>query len=81
MDAVDFAQANFRLALDWRDECISSIGEILKVFHDQRAAAKPDEETIFSFAKMFGSCVGEVYRRNHGATWGMVGMQDRSSPA
>jgi hypothetical protein len=36
------------------------------------ARAKPSEDQILQFSKMFGSYVGEVFRRNHGARWGMV---------
>ena len=32
----------------------------------------PSDEQIVTFAKMLGSYVGEVFRRNHGADWGMV---------
>jgi len=32
---------------------------------------KPTEMQVMSFAKGFGSYIGEVYRRNHGATWGI----------
>jgi hypothetical protein len=32
------------------------------------------------FAKMFGSYIGEVYRKNHGATWGLVEMAGQRFP-
>ncbi len=31
-------------------------------------------------AKVLGSYVGEVFRRNHGATWGMVDLEGQSFP-
>ena len=33
-----------------------------------------------SFAKGFGSYVGEVFRRNHGGEWGMVTLGDHRFP-
>ena len=68
LDAVDFANDNFQIKLDWSDKSVSQIESILEIFHDQLASADPSEEQIFQFAKIFGSYVGEVYRRNHGAT-------------
>ncbi len=40
----------------------------------------PTEEQVSTFAKMLGSYVGEVFRRNHGAEWGMVTLGDDSIP-
>jgi hypothetical protein len=72
LDAVDFARDHFGLSLDGTDASIEQIETILTRFHDEMAAASPTQETILQFAKMFGSYVGEVFRRNHGARWGMV---------
>jgi hypothetical protein len=80
LDAVDFAKDNFRRTLDWSDKSIGDIEAILGVFHDQLAEAKPDENAIWGFAKMFGSYIGEVYRRNHGAAWGIVQLQGQEFP-
>jgi hypothetical protein len=73
LDAIDFARDHFQLALDRSDASVAHIETILGVFHVQLADAKPSEEQIFTFAKMFGSYVGEVFRSNHGATWGLIG--------
>jgi hypothetical protein len=32
------------------------------------------------FAKVFGSYIGEVYRRNHGGEWGMVDLDGQKFP-
>lgn len=72
LDAIDFARDHFQLALDRSDASVAHVETILGVFHEQLADAKPSEEQIFGFAKMFGSYVGEVFRRNYGATWGLV---------
>ena len=79
-DAVDFARNQFKLSLDWSDASIAHIETMLTVLHEQMAAANPTDEQIFQFAKLFGSYVGEVFRRNHGATWGMVTLEGQSFP-
>ena len=33
-----------------------------------------------SYAKAYGSYVGEVYRRNHGAEWGIVNLGGQKFP-
>ena len=80
LDAIDFARSHFKLELDWTDESVAYIESMLTVFHDQMADEKPSEEQIRLFAKMFGSYVGEVFRRNHGATWGMVNLEGNEVP-
>ncbi len=80
LDAVDFAKDNLNTHLDWSDESVNKIESILAIFHDQIGQAEPPEEKILQFSKMFGSYVGEVYRKNHGATWGMVTLGDESFP-
>ena len=44
------------------------------------AKAKPADELIREFSRMWGSYLGEVYRKNHGATWGRVTHGDQSFP-
>jgi hypothetical protein len=72
LDCVDFAQQHFRLKLDWSDASVRHIETMLERFHAEMSAAKPPQEEILRFAKLFGSYVGEVFRRNHGAKWGRV---------
>lgn len=79
-DAVDFARNQFKLSLDWSDASVAHIEAMLAVLHEQMAAAKPSAEQIFQFAKLFGSYVGEVFRRNHGATWGITTLEGQSFP-
>jgi hypothetical protein len=72
LDAVDFARDAFALHLDWSDGSVQHIETILTRMHDEMASARPTQDQVLQFAKMFGSCVGEVFRRNHGGQWGMV---------
>jgi len=80
LDAVDFARDNFGLRLDWSDGSVQHIETILTRFHNEIARAKPSEDEILQFSKMFGSYVGEVFRRNHGARWGMVTVGGATVP-
>ena len=80
LDACDFLRDNFRVKLDWSDASIQEIEKAMDTFSKQAQSAKPTEEQVMGFAKMFGSYVGEVYRKNHGATWGMVEMSGESFP-
>ena len=80
LDAVDFARSHFQATLDWSDDSIQLLEAIMHSFHEQLPEAKPSEEQILQFAKMFGSYIGEVYRRNHGASWGMVTLEGESFP-
>jgi hypothetical protein len=80
LDARDFLCDHFRVKLDWSDASIQEIEKAMDTFSRQAQSAKPTEEQVMGFAKMFGSYVGEVYRKNHGATWGMVEMSGQSFP-
>lgn len=80
LDAVDFARDHFGLHLDWSDGSVQHIETILTRFHNEIARAKPSEDQIIQFAKMFGSYVGEVFRRNHGARWGIVTVGGATFP-
>lgn len=79
-DAVDFARTHFAIELDGSDQSIEKIEAILDEMHKQSLQAKPSDEKIYQFAKCFGGYIGEVYRHNHGATWGIVTLDDNSFP-
>jgi hypothetical protein len=80
-DAVNFAQERFNLALDWSDASIAHVETMLTEFDRQvESGWKPTEEKVLQFGTMFGSYIGEVFRRNHGATWGIVTLQGESFP-
>jgi hypothetical protein len=80
LDAIDFVRENFKVKLDWTDASISHIENVLDRFHREIHQAKPSPEQVYQFAKMFGSYVGEVYRRNHGARWGIVEIGGQKMP-
>jgi hypothetical protein len=80
LDAVDLAARNFGITLNWSDESVRQVEEMLGRLHDEMAQAQPPEEAIWTFAKAFGSYVGEVLRRHHDGEWGMVRMGEESFP-
>jgi hypothetical protein len=82
LDAVDYSAKTFRVNLDWSDESIGKVEIVLsKISASYDAASpKPTADQVMTFAKMFGSYVGEVYRRHHDATWGMVHLDGQTFP-
>lgn len=80
LDAIDYARENLRLKLDWTDSSIEILEKILDLFNRDLAKAKPPDEQVAEFSRMWGSYLGEVYRKNHGATWGLVTHGDQSFP-
>lgn len=78
-DAISTAQ-NFGTTLNWSESSIQQVEQMLGRLHAELEVAKPSPETIWNFAKAFGSYVGEVIRRHHGGEWGMVNMNGQSFP-
>jgi hypothetical protein len=82
LDAVDLAKSQFGIQLDWSDASIANVEKALVKMHASYIATtpRPTQEQMMSFAKGFGSYVGEVYRRNHGGEWGMVSLSGQKFP-
>src|SRR6516164_3042192 len=80
LDAIDLAASNFGIALDWSEASVRQVEEMLARLHDEMASAQPPDAAVWTFAKTFGSYLGEVLRRHHGGTWGMVSMGGQSFP-
>src|SRR5262249_39708386 len=71
LDAVD-AAAKHGVTLDFSEARIEHIESILATMHDEMSTAQPSEEVVWTFARMYGSYIGEVMRRRHGGTWGVA---------
>jgi hypothetical protein len=78
LDAVDMARDGFHITLDWSDESVRHVEKMLATLHDQMPQARPTDEEIRRFASCLGSYVGEVFRKNHGAEWGIVTLNGQS---
>lgn len=80
LDAVDLASQNFGVKLDWSENSIQKVEQMLARLHVEMSNARPTEDTIWSFAKLFGSYIGEVIRRHHGGEWGSMALDGQSFP-
>jgi len=82
LDAVDLSTKQLGIKLDWSDASVASVEKALAQLSASYANTnpKPTEEQVMGFAKAYGSYVGEVYRRNHGATWGIVTLNSQKFP-
>lgn len=82
LDAVDYSKRQFGISLDWTDASILNVEKALGFFHSSymTTTPRPTEEQVMSFAKAYGSYVGEVYRRNHGGQWGLANLNGQKFP-
>jgi len=80
LDALDIAARNFGVNLNWSESSIQQVENMLGRLHDEIAKAPPPDSTVWTFAKSFGSYVGEVMLRHHGGEWGMVAIGEESFP-
>ena len=59
--------------LDFSDESVMRVGDILDLYHDRYLHPEKDNgfitEHIDTFAHVFGIYVSEVFRRNHAQNW------------
>jgi hypothetical protein len=79
--AVEFAAKHFQLTLDYSDASIQHIEIILDRFHQGLASAAPPQEKIDHYSQTFGSYIGETFRRNHAATWGIIPSGSNKVPS
>lgn len=81
LDAIAFARKNFNVELDYSDSSIAHIESIMENF-DRNTSGRglPRAEVLAQFGRMFGSYVGEVYRKNHGGAWGVITNDGNSIP-
>lgn len=79
-DTVRFATQHHHVDLDGTDNSIQLLEPMFAHLDEDRAREAPSIERIGEFSKMFGSYVGEVYRQNHGAQWGLVTWRGETFP-
>jgi hypothetical protein len=80
LDAKDYAQQTLEQQLDDTDASVEKVEAMLDEMVSGEGATPLSAEQTTKVAKMFGSYVGEVYRRNHGAIWGMAAVGDENVP-
>lgn len=69
LDAQDHAKKYFSITLDFSDNSIKLVENILDHLHKTSMKEKPTDEREWEFAKVYGCYLGEVFRHNHGAGW------------
>jgi len=69
---VAFAQQNFGEHLDYSDASIEIVERMLESAHAAYRNGQLAAEEVQKQAQFIGSYIGETYRRNHGADWGLV---------
>jgi hypothetical protein len=81
-DAVAIAKRQFKLQLDGSEASIDDVERALVALNAAYAIAspKPPDDQLMPMARAFGAYVGEVYRKNHGATWGTVTLNGNRYP-
>ena len=80
LEACDFLREDFQVIADWSDASIQLVESVLDKFHKAVKQDHPTEQQMMGIARLLGSYVGEVYRRNHGATWGVVELNGEKFP-
>lgn len=71
-ELVEFVETQFQVKLDYSDESIDLIDQLLDQLHETFVEEQTPEIQIVPISQGFGSYIGEVYRRNHDATWGWI---------
>ncbi|WP_061534442.1 hypothetical protein [Collimonas arenae] len=82
LDAIQLAKTQLGISLDWTDDSIGEVEKAMTSIHTSymTTSPRPTDEQVMLFATRYGSYVGEVYRRNHGAEWGMVTLGGQKFP-
>jgi len=77
---IDLAQKEFGFKLDWSDDSIKYVELILESMHSVYRTRPVTDDWVRGLAAITGSYIGEVFRRNHGATWGQVTLGGQTFP-
>ena len=75
--AVNFVQSSLHQRLDFSEDSIKTVEEILGRYQSELPRASPTPETIDLVCNIFGAYIGEVMRRNVGGEWV---LDDRLTP-
>ena len=75
-DAVSVAKEEFTIELDYTQESVAKIDEILIKFLDKYRDQVLEDSAVFTLSNVFGAYVGEVFRKNYGGEW----RYDNSDP-
>lgn len=81
-EAIKFALQQFDIHLDWSEDSITKVEMALSKMRESYLSTlpQPTEEQVMSFTNAYGSYIGELYRKNHGAEWGTVMIAGQKFP-
>lgn len=69
LDAVDTAKRNFKTELNFTEDSIKDVENILGHLHKTIPSSKPSNDLILDFAKQFAGYIGQVIKLNWGGEW------------
>ena len=69
-NAIETARDGADLVLDFSESSVEKVDRLLTRTRKKAGTSKQDKGMLGLFAMMFGSYVGEVFRRHHGGKWG-----------
>ena len=79
-ELTKMVEAQFQIKLDYSDDSIEQVDIVMDKIHASFLEEQPPEEALIPISQGFGSYIGEVYRRNHEATWGWITEGDKVFP-
>ena len=78
---VIFANDNYEVELDFSNQSIKYLDDIVEDLHKTYVEESPAEELIVPVARALGSYVAEVYRTFNGGIWGWATLEDGTFPS
>ncbi|WP_194190101.1 hypothetical protein [Clostridium chrysemydis] len=67
--AVIYSKKNLDLRLDFSEESLFLVDEILEMFHKAKNESHLNSDNIIDISMMFGGYLGEVISKNIGGEW------------
>ena len=71
LDCMDFCASRFSLRLDFSPDSVAEVEECLEALHNEMLTSRSTRDQLQLISKMFGSYLGEAFRRSHGGDWGV----------
>lgn len=68
-DAVNFAESEFGTKLNFSDDSIAHIDEIIAELRNNFQSDIAQEKVIYTLSNIFGAYCGECFIKKHGGTW------------
>lgn len=75
-DAVATAKEEFQVELDYSNESIGAVDDVLLSFVDRYHDKALEDDAVFTLCNVFGAYTGETFRRLVGGSW----RYDESNP-